>query len=351
MVVEKKRDSNLELYRILLMIAIIAHHYVVNSGLFDVLSSEPASIKSLSFYWLGMWGKTGINCFVLITGYFMCKSQITLKKFLKLLFEIEFYIILIFCFFKAIGYGQLTIIDLIKQQLLYLSINDGFVSCFLFFYLLIPFLNILVKGLNQKLHLLLIGLCLFIFTILGTIPKVDVVMNYVEWFCVLYLVASYIRIYGFPVALSTIQWGGVSFLAIVVSMISVAALKIYMPKMYQYYFVSDSNHIMAFLVAVCLFMFFKSIRIPYCKWINIIAESIFGVLLIHANSDTMRQWLWKDTISVVEHYRLDGAIGYAIASILLVFAVCVVIDQLRLRMIEKPLFYFLEKRNFLKKKS
>ena len=121
--------------------------------------------------------------------------------------------------------------------------------------------------------------------------------------------------------------------------------------MYQYYFVSDSNHIMAFLVAVCLFMFFKSIRIPYCKWINIIAESIFGVLLIHANSDTMRQWLWKDTISVVEHYRLDGAIGYAIASILLVFAVCVVIDQLRLRMIEKPLFYFLEKRNFLKKKS
>ena len=29
-----------------------------------------------------MFGKTGINCFTLLTGYFMVKSNITLKKFL-----------------------------------------------------------------------------------------------------------------------------------------------------------------------------------------------------------------------------------------------------------------------------
>ena len=28
----KNRDSNIELYRIVLMLLIIAHHYVVNSG-------------------------------------------------------------------------------------------------------------------------------------------------------------------------------------------------------------------------------------------------------------------------------------------------------------------------------
>ena len=93
------RNSNLELYRILLMLAIVAHHYVVNSGLMPVLDSEPLSLNSCFFYLFGMWGKTGINCFVLITGYFMCKSEITWQKFLKLILEVAFYKITIFCIF------------------------------------------------------------------------------------------------------------------------------------------------------------------------------------------------------------------------------------------------------------
>lgn len=79
----KIRESNLELYRIIVMLLIVAHHYVVNSGLTSIggpISSNPISLKSLFLLLFGAWGKTGINCFVLITGYFMCKSQITLKK-------------------------------------------------------------------------------------------------------------------------------------------------------------------------------------------------------------------------------------------------------------------------------
>lgn len=33
----KKRDSNLELFRIITMLLIVAHHYVVNSGLMEVI--------------------------------------------------------------------------------------------------------------------------------------------------------------------------------------------------------------------------------------------------------------------------------------------------------------------------
>ena len=36
----------------------------------------------------------------------------------------------------------------------------------------------------------------------------------------------------------------------------------------------------------------------HVKLINTISASTFGVLLIHANSDFMRQWLWNDTIVV-----------------------------------------------------
>ena len=93
----KIRSSNLELYRIICMLMIIAHHFVVNSGLTlpeGPMMSNPTDVNTLFLWLFGIWGKTGINCFLLITGYFMCKSNISLKKFVKLLLWIYLYKIL-----------------------------------------------------------------------------------------------------------------------------------------------------------------------------------------------------------------------------------------------------------------
>ncbi len=54
----KERNSNLELYRIIVMLLIVAHHYVVNSGLMSVMKEEPLHIQSIFLYLFGMWGKT-----------------------------------------------------------------------------------------------------------------------------------------------------------------------------------------------------------------------------------------------------------------------------------------------------
>lgn len=51
------RNSNIELYRIVLMLIIIAHHYVVNSGIMDSITKQNAlnykSIFSSVFGWGG----------------------------------------------------------------------------------------------------------------------------------------------------------------------------------------------------------------------------------------------------------------------------------------------------------
>lgn len=207
----KQRDSNLELYRIIVMFMIVAHHYVVNSGLMDVMKETPTSSNSIFFYLFGMWGKTGINCFVMITGYFMCKSNITIRKFLKLVLEVIFYNTLINFIFVALGKVSLSAKVLIFSFIPIKFIAGDFISCFLAFYLTIPFLNILVQNMTKRQHLLLICLCLFIYTFIAMVPIFKLKMNYVSWFCVLYFIASYIRFYLNSNVNKTQKWGGIQY--------------------------------------------------------------------------------------------------------------------------------------------
>lgn len=94
------------------MLMIVAHHYVVNSGLMNCIDAQ-STLRFQDYFLLlfGWGGKTGIDCFVLITGYFMCTSNITKEKFFKLLGELYFYKIAIWCLFflPAMSHFQLVI--------------------------------------------------------------------------------------------------------------------------------------------------------------------------------------------------------------------------------------------------
>lgn len=342
MIEKKERNSNIELYRIIVMLLIVIHHYVVNSGLLDEMFKTPLAPESVFLYMLGMWGKTGINCFVLITGYFMCKSSISLRKFVKLLLQIELYNILFGCIFLYTGYISLSVSSLIQIVNPIPSVNTGFTSCFLLFYLFIPFLNILLKNLSKSQHLLLVILCLGIYTILGTIPWIGVTFNYVTWFGVLYVVASYIRLYGIWRSEDKVFWGGASLVLITISVLSVLVMLfrgVYSGVALNWgllmFFVSDSNKMLAFLVSISTFMFIKNVHIRQSKWINTIASCTFGVLLIHANSDAMRQWLWKDTCDNVGILHSSMIYIHALCVPIIVFIACTIIDFCRQRFLER----------------
>lgn len=340
----KRRESNLELYRIIVMLSIVAHHYVVNSGLIELLNEETTLTKnSIFFYLFGMWGKTGINCFVMITGYFMCKSNITLLKFLKLVLEVLFYKIVIYSIFVICGYVTFNLSDFFKQLFFIRNVKIGFVSCFILFYLCIPFLNQLINHLKQRQHKNLIFLSLFIYSFFGTVPGFHVSMNYVSWFCVLYFIASYNRIYSYPHKGETKFWLTYSVLFILLACCSVIGIIFFKLPFTAYKFVSDSNAALAVVVAFCTFNLFNSIHLPYNKWINRIGGSTFGVLLIHANCDIMRQWLWRDTIQCVEHFNVPFYALYAIICVFAIFSICIIIDRIRIHTIERLTFILIDK--------
>ena len=116
------------------MLMIVAHHYVVNSGLMSCIDAQ-STLRFQDYFLLlfGWGGKTGINCFVLITGYFMCTSEITKNKFLKLLGERYFYAVAIWCLFFFTGYEAFSVKGFLKMIFPFFTVADNFTSCFLLF--------------------------------------------------------------------------------------------------------------------------------------------------------------------------------------------------------------------------
>lgn len=346
----KERSSNLELYRIIVMLSIVAHHYVVNSGLMEVLKQDPLAARSIYYYLFGAWGKVGINCFVLITGYFMCKSNVTLHKFLKLLLEVYFYRITIFSIFIATGYEALTIKHLFFVLMPVNNVKNSFPSCFLLFYLCIPFLNIMVRSMTQRQHQILLCLLIGIYTGLGTLLPGKLTTNYVTWFCILYFISSYIRLYQPLSNVHWAKWAGGALLLSIASIVVLLWIGDLRGKIYpRYYFVNDAYKMLAVALGISLFMWFKDMKVPQSKIINRIAQSCFGVLLIHAHSNTMRQWLWKDVLDVAGQYGTDTFVLHSILSVIGIYIICTLIDQLRICLLEKPLFLWAEKKNLLSK--
>ena len=336
-----QRNSNLELYRIIVMMLIVAHHYVVSSGLLPVLREAPLSGASVGMLLMGAWGKTGINCFVMITGYYMCRKQFSWRKLLRLYLQITFYAVVIYSLFYLTGSDEFHPMVALMTLFPVSVIDNNFVGCFLVFYMLIPFLNILVGHLTRRQHRNLLCLLLILFTLWPLVPTVFVRFNYVEWFIVLYVLASYLRFYGDELRISHKQWGRLAVASLLVSSLSVVVMTWLGQRgenhIKPYHLLQDSNMVLAVTTAVASFMWFKDLKLRQRPWINALGATTFGVLLIHDNCDAMRQWLWRDTVDCVGHYSAEllPTLGYALCVVLLVFFGCSFIEYIRQHLVER----------------
>lgn len=337
------RDSNVELYRIIAMLLIVAHHLSIHSGMIDMASEMPSNINALLVNLFGMWGKIGINCYLMITGYYMCTSQISLRKWMKLLFWIWFYKATLNTFFVVSGYMDISMHTILRILLPIDRVGGRFASTFIIFYLFIPYLNIIIKNLTKEKFQMLLILMALVFIILPYFPVYVISMTYLTRFIFVYFFAAYMRLYAEDKKGKQF-WGITSLLCICLSIGSVI-IGTYTNLWTPFYFVIDTNALFALPTAITTFMFMKQVQLGQNKIINIIAGSCFGVLLIHDHNVIMQQWLWKETLHASDFMNLTSSM-FIIRSIGIIFAVysiCTIVDIARYHIFEKPLFYVADK--------
>ena len=206
---------------------------------------------------------------------------------------------------------------------------------------------------NGRQHGLLLLLCLTFFSILPNLPSFSIRMNYVTWFMIVYLIGAYIRNYNQKLFARKKLWLFICITCFVLSVSSIFIATYLIEKSISsvgvYFFVEDSNKALAVITAVSSFITFRNLNLRYVKTINTISSATFGVLLIHANCDAMRTWLWRDVLRNTEYIQTNQAYLHFILSIMLIYCVCTIIDLLRIYLIEKPFFNWLDNKSKLKK--
>lgn len=302
---------------------------------------------------VGFGGKMAINIFVLISAYFMCTQKVTWKRVWKLVAEVYFYGLIFYCIFLVCGYETINIKSVSLLLLgMFHYIGSEFVGSFIVFYLLIPFLNVVLKQLPQKQHLYLVLLSVIVFSLGYTFLLANDSCRYVLWFIVLYFIASYIRLYpnrNFASKSIALYGSLASLLVIWLSILAVDFIGVKFGITKAYFLCFQCQTFLALTLSLSLFLLFKNINIKQSRVINTFAASTFGVLLIHANSNAMRTWLWQDFLNVPSQYASPFLPIHFVISVLGIYIVCVGIDYLRIRYVEKPLFKELDKYSSLQK--
>lgn len=333
---KKERELNFELLRVISMFIIVVFHYNDWGGIINIESP----IKNKIFgEFIAIGGNLGVNLFILISGYFLVKSKFKLKKILKIIFEVWFYSVAMFvvCYvFKLSPVGKAEL----KQALLPITYNMyWFATTYIGMYFVFPILNKLISNINQnqyKTVLVLLGIMLSVIPtlVLGTRPF----GGELAWFIYLYLIAAYIRKYN--TTFKSNKYLILTGVAILIFMMGYQiGCTLRGQSMATIVHLNQKSSLFTLALSIVIFMLFKNIKVGENKVIPFFSKATFGVYLIHINAH-FRGALFYDILKMKEHYNseLIALVGYVLGTALIIYIVSTLIDTLRRKLIEEPLF-------------
>lgn len=335
--IKRERKSNIELLRVLSMIMIVFYHFFVH-GEFEITSlSTNAVIMEI----LSLGGRIGYDCFIIISGYFLIKSEFKINKLLRFIFQVTFYSIGLYLIFLISGKIKFGIKTFANALLPIIYMNYSFATEYVILLFISPYLNKFIYSVERK---QLQNLIIILFTCWSIIPTIfngDMGFSSVGLFVYLYLIGAYIRIYevkwmrSFKINVSGL-FVMIGCLILSVIIFNVAGIKI--PTLFsKATHFSEATYVPVVLSSIFLFLIFKNIDMKYSKAINVISSATFGVLLIHDN-EYVRNFLWIEVFKNSSMIKSKYFIIYEILVVLSVYIVCTIIEIIRSRLIEQPLF-------------
>lgn len=330
------RQSNIELLRVISMLMVLLGHYYVLSHFENV---DTISFNLAGMQFLGAWSKVAVDIFVIITGYFLVNQTFRWKKVLKLLSCTYFWGIIVLLLGFALGLSIKT--DYIYKSLFPLTPLNWFARSYLLLYISIPLFNKIINSVSKaRLGQIIIALTTIFYTVptlISTFISGGGYLTSYFTFGIMYMIGAYIRKYG------DAKLDKISIYAAIVSIILILASilwnDIHMHEgLYIMYLAHKGNSVVGLLAAIGIFTIFKNIKISYSPFINTVASTTFAVYLIH-NNPIISDWLWNSVVSSKDYFESLFFLLHMLGVTLLIFAVCSILEWLRLKAFDNYIKY------------
>lgn len=340
---EKSRQLNTEVLRIAAMLMIIMLHLLDKGNVLKDFTLKMGFNRSVAWI-IESVCMTSVNIYVLISGYYLSKSEMKVKKIVILWAQILFYSWIITAIYAIVAKGAFNfehgIYDLIPLCMPVTGAHYWFATVYMLLYIFFPFLNKGIEAMDKKRFRGILVSAIIVFSLWNTIlpftqPLTDREGMDICWFVCLYLTAAYIRKY--PEDFKLNKW--ICLLLFFVSavipfilgqgilLIDVILGKLggYAKNFYPY------NSFFIFAASVFLFLFAIKCEIKCKAWFGRIilfaSQGTFGVYLLHEHN--LIKYLWPKWLNVENISETPFFVIHAIGTILLVFAAGILIDSVR----------------------
>ena len=318
----KKRESNFELLRIVLMLLIIVGHLLLNSEKLGAIGTKEYYITNI----MRSFTVFGVNGFILLSGYF--GINLNYKKLIRLDIKILFYTWIFFVIGIVSGIHQ---INIIKDILLifpvitkrYWFITDYFVLC-----ILSPFLNKFIQSLDKeelKKLLLISGIIFYLIATFCFMINADQIVNDSGYgminFIYLYFIGFYLKHYYKDEHSSRFYFSIYGIISIMLFVVNWG-----MTKITGFYFDSLISYNTIFVLggAISLFLAFKNLKIPTYTIINRSAAACLSIYVIHTNP-TISQFMFCNILKINQITGIK-LIPIIFVQTSLIYVICYVID-------------------------
>lgn len=335
----EKRQSNFELLRIISIMAIIAFHYVFHGNLqFDGYTKN----KVLADF-IRMFGELGVNCFTLISGYFLVNGKFKVKKLISLVIEVDFYWILLNAINVAVGYANMDEMKYIISWLFPVIFNKyWFITAYILLYLLIPYLNKLIHALDQTEYKYMIYTLLLLFSMIPTVFALfsPNALNNVEgfmffnrfiWMIVVYFIGAYIRLYDIQ-KMNNFKKSCMSFLLSTACLFGfIVVVNILLKNGMELTIIPDyfwqPNSMLMACWSLSLFQVFNHLKIGYHPIINYFSKGTLGIYMLH--EIVLKSWLWERVFQNATHVNSHFFLIHVGIAVISIFLIGTLIDQIR----------------------
>ena len=333
------RNVSLDLLRIVCMSMVVCLHTLGHGGLIEG-TLVPGSTNWYLGNILSAMCLQAVNCFVLISGYFLCTARFKLSKLVTLWGQVFFYSVCVYLVLFILPTGvDFSLKELAKCALPFTTDRYWFVSDYLLLYITFPFLNCALRAMDRKMHLICCAVLLMVFSVL---PNLIYVYDFTgvnggysyTWFCVLYLLAAYIRLYV-PRRIRHQKWMLPAYVLLSLAICAERFLATYVTPPFFGRVVLSSlfysyNSIVSVPCALALFQCFRGLDLSskkLCRLISTIAPLTFAVYLIH-EQDILRPilWAWLDPSA---WYSSSWMILYVLGCSAYIFGVCCAVEKAR----------------------